>query len=188
MFIVRSRSEKLLWLHQGGYVRDVVGRFGMAEARGISAPIARETRLSRGEEAGEVTDRPYAEVVGSLMYLMTCTRPDLPNHPLGALSRFVSAPRRGHWEAAVKVLRYVVWALDLGLKFGGNSWDVVGHCYADYAGDLDTRKSMTAYVWLMHGGAVSWRSVLQPLSTAEAEYMAAAGAARKALWMPKLWG
>jgi hypothetical protein len=79
MFIVRNRSQKLLWLHQGRYVRDVVGRFGMAEARGISAPMARETRLSRGEEAGEVTDRPYAEVVGSLMYLMTCTRPDLPN-------------------------------------------------------------------------------------------------------------
>jgi hypothetical protein len=110
---------------------------------------------------------------------------------VGALSQFVSAPRSGHWEAAVKVLRNVVGALHLGLKFGGNSWDVVGYCYADYAGDLDTRKSTTAYVWLMHGGAVSWHSVLQPtvaLSTAEAEYMAAAGAAREALWMPKIWG
>jgi hypothetical protein len=189
MSIVRNRSEKVLWLHQGRYARDVVGRFGMAEASGISAPMARETRLRRGEEAGEVTDRPYAEVVGSLVYLMTCTRPDLAQS-VGALSRFVSEPRRGHWEAAVKVLRYVVGTLDLGLQFGGSRRDVVGYCDADYAGDLDTRKSTTAYVWLMHGGAVSWRSVLQPtvaLSTAEAEYMAAAGAAREALWMRKIW-
>jgi hypothetical protein len=90
------------------------------------------------------------------------------------------------------VLRYVVGTLDLGLQFGGKAWDVVGYCDADYAGDLDSRKTTTAYVWLMHGGAVSWRSVLQPtvaLSTAEAEYMAAAAsAAREALWMRKVLG
>jgi hypothetical protein len=74
--------------------------------------------------------------------------------------------------------------LDLGLQFGGKTKGVVGYCDADYAGDLDSRRSTTAHVWLMHGGAVSWRSVLQPtvaLSTAETEYMAAAGAAREAL-------
>jgi hypothetical protein len=93
------------------------------------------------------------------------------------------------WEAAVKVLRYVVGTMDLGLQFGSKTRDVVGYCDADYAGDLDSRKSTTAYVWLMHGGAVSWRSVLQPtvaLSTAEAEYMAAAATAREVLWMRKV--
>jgi hypothetical protein len=87
------------------------------------------------------------------------------------------------------VLRYVVGTSDL--QFGGKAWDVVGYCDADYAGDLDSRKSTTAYVWLMHGGAVSWRSFLQPtvaLSTAVAEYMAAAAAAREALWMRKVLG
>jgi hypothetical protein len=87
------------------------------------------------------------------------------------------------------VLRYVVGTLDLGLQFGGKVWDVIGYFDADYAGDLDPRKSTTAYVRLMHGGAVSWRSVLQPtvaLSTAEAEYMAAAAEAREALCMHKI--
>jgi hypothetical protein len=101
----------------------------------------------------------------------------------------VRDPRKEHWEAAIKVLRYVVGTLDLGLQFGCKTRDVIGYCDADYAGDLDTRKSTTAYVELMHGGAVTWRSVLQPtvaLSTAEAEYMAAAGAAREALWMRKV--
>jgi hypothetical protein len=188
MSIVRDRMKILLWLHQGRYARDVVSRFEMADARAMNAPMARETQLRRGDLGGEPTDQPYAEVVGSLMYLMTCTRPDLAQS-VGALSRFVSDPRARHWEAAVKVLRYVVGTSDLGLQFGGKTRDIVGYCDADYAGDLDSRKSTTAYVWLMHGGAVSWSSVLQPtvaLSTAEAEYMAAAGAAREALWMRKI--
>jgi hypothetical protein len=170
-----------LWLHQGRYARDVVARFWMTEARAISAPMARETKLHCGDLGGRMTDRPYAEVVGSLMYLMTCTRPDLAQS-VGALSWYVSDPRTGHWEAAVKVLRFVVGTLGIGLQFGGKTGDVIGYCDADYAEDLDTRKSTTAYVWLMHGGAVSQRSVLQPtvaLPTAEAEYMAAAGAARE---------
>jgi hypothetical protein len=71
------------------------------------------------------------------------------------------------------VLRYVVGTLGLGLQFGGKTKGVRGYCNADYAGDLDSRKSTTAHVWLIHGGAVSWRSVLQTtvaLSTAGAEY------------------
>jgi hypothetical protein len=74
---------------------------------------------------GEPTNQPHAEVVGSLLYLMTCTRPDLAQ-PVGASSRFVSDPRTGHWEAAVKVLRYVVGTLDLGLQFCGKTQDMVG--------------------------------------------------------------
>jgi hypothetical protein len=154
MSIVRNRSRNLLWLHQGRYAREVVARFGMTEARAISAPMARENKLHRGDLGGRMTDRPYAEVVGSLMYLMTCTRPDLAQS-VGALSRYVPDPRTGHWEAAVKVLRYVVGTVDIGLQFGSKTRDVVGYCNGDYAGDLDSRKSTQAYVWLMHGRAVS---------------------------------
>jgi hypothetical protein len=64
---VRDRMNNLLWLHQGRYARDVVCRFGMADARAMSAPMARETQLRRGDLGGEPTDQPYAEVVGSLM-------------------------------------------------------------------------------------------------------------------------
>jgi hypothetical protein len=71
MSIVRDRSNRLLWLHQGRYARDVAARFGMTEARAMSAPRARETKLRRGDLGGQPTDQPYAEVVGSLMYLMT---------------------------------------------------------------------------------------------------------------------
>jgi hypothetical protein len=71
MPIVRDRRNRLLWLHQGRHARDVVATFGMADARAMSAPMALETRLRRGDLGGEPTDQPYADVVGSLMYLLT---------------------------------------------------------------------------------------------------------------------
>jgi hypothetical protein len=125
MSLVRDRNRRLLLLHQGRYAREVVARLGMTEARAVSAPMARETKLHHGDLGGRVTDRPYAEVVGSLMYLMTCTWPDLAQS-VGALSRSVSDSRTENWEAAVKVLRNVVGTLDIGLQFGGKTREVTG--------------------------------------------------------------
>jgi hypothetical protein len=86
------------------------------------------------------------------MYLATCTRPDLAQ-AVGVLSRFVSDPRQQHWLAAKKVLRYLLGTLNLGLQFGGK--DMIGYIDADFAGDLDGRRSTTAYVFVLFGAAVS---------------------------------
>jgi hypothetical protein len=99
--------------------RDIVEKFGVSGARIVNTPMLRELQLRRGDDAGETTDKPYAEVVGSLMYLTTCTQPDLAQS-VGAqsLSRYVSDPRKQHWLAAEKVLRYVVGTLDLVSSMG----------------------------------------------------------------------
>ena len=93
---------------------------------------------------------------------------------------------------ALGVLRYLNNTLELGLCLGGDTVgkvDLITYCDADYAGDIDTRRSTTGYVVTANGTAVSWQSKLQPTvarSTTEAEYMAAASAVSEALWIRKL--
>ena len=131
---------------------------------------------------------PYAEVVGSLLYLSVCTRPDIAQ-AVGALARHVGKPTMRHWLALKGVLRYLAGTQDYGLVFTGSKSSLEVYCDVDYAGDPDTRRSTTGYVFIMYGGVVSWSSRLQPsvaLSTAEAEHMAAAAATKEALWLRTL--
>jgi hypothetical protein len=98
-------------------------------------------------------------------------------------------PTEHHWSTAKGVVRYLLSTPTVGLMFTRGSGGLVGYCDADYAGDVDTRRSTTGYVFLMGGGAVSWNSKLQQtvaLSTAEAEYQSAASAVKEALWLRKL--
>jgi hypothetical protein len=100
-------------------------------------------------------------------------------------------PTEHHWSAAKSVLRYLAGTPKLGIVFKQGGGSLVGYCDASYADDVDIRRSTTGYVFLLGGGAVSWSSRVQPtvaLSTAEAEYMAAASAAKEALWLRKLMG
>jgi hypothetical protein len=131
---------------------------------------------------------PYAQLVGSLLYLANCTRPDIA-HVAGVLSRFMSAPTTEHWRLAKAALAYLAGTPELGLTFGGKPLELCGYCDANYAGDIDTRRSTSGFVFLLGGGAVAWASKCQPTvatSTVEAEYMAAAFASKEALWLRKL--
>ena len=82
----------------------------------------------------------YSELVGSLLYLSVCTRPDIAQ-AVGVLSRHMSKPSMEHWTAAKGVLRYLAGTLQHGIKFGQGSAVVEGYCDADYAADVDTRRS-----------------------------------------------
>jgi hypothetical protein len=101
----------------------------------------------------------------------------------------MSCPTEHHWNTAKGVLRYLAATVDCGIMFMKGAGHVIGYCDSDFAGDVDTRRSTTGYVFLLNGGAVSWSSKLQQtvaLSTAEAEYMSAASAVKEALWLRKL--
>jgi hypothetical protein len=149
------------------------------------------TKLTKDEEHPlDTTKYPYSELVGGLLYLAVCTRPDIAQ-ATGCLARYMAKPAESHWNAALGVLRYLANTQDYGILFEPSyvSNELKGYADADFAGDIDTRRSTTGYVFTLCGGAISWSSRLQPtvaVSTAEAEYMAAAFAVKEALWLRKL--
>ncbi|GJT52209.1 retrotransposon protein, putative, ty1-copia subclass [Tanacetum coccineum] len=128
---------------------------------------------------------------GSLMYLMVCTRPDIA-YAVSIVSRYLANPGKNHWEAVKWILKYLKGTADVGLVYGrdqGKHVDVDGFVDADYAKDPDKGRSITGYVFMVHGCVVSWKATLQhvvALSTTEAEYMALTEAVKESIWLKGL--
>ena len=116
---------------------------------------------------------PYSSVVGSLMYVMVCSHPDLAY--LGnVLGRYMEKPGKEHWKAVQWIMRYLCRSNSVCLQFGRTIDGVVGFIDSDYVGDLDKRRSLTGYMFTIVGVAISWKATLQStiaLSTTEAKYM-----------------
>ncbi|KFK41513.1 hypothetical protein AALP_AA2G139400 [Arabis alpina] len=152
----------------------------MFSAKPIDTPCAANLHLTvyapQSEEEQEYMSQvPYASDVGSLMYAMVCTRPDLAQ-AVSVVSRFMGQPGKEHWLAVKRIFRYLKGTSDVGLMYGGETPCLVtGYSDSDYAGDVDTRRSVTGYVFTLGSSVVSWKATLQhamTLSTTEAEYMA----------------
>ncbi|RVW85479.1 Copia protein [Vitis vinifera] len=124
--------------------------------------------------------------VGSLMYAQVCTRPDIA-FAVGMLGRYQSNPGIDHWKAAKKVMRYLQGTKDYKLMYRRTSnLEVVGYSDSDFAGCVDSRKSTSGYIFILAGGAISWRSVKQTMtatSTMEAEFISCFEATSHGVWL-----
>lgn len=189
--ISRDRKKKKLHMSQEQYINKVLERFHMDKAKVVSSPLSNHFKLnssqspSTDKEKQDMEKVPYASAVGSLMYAMVCTRPDIA-HAVGVVSRFLSNPGREHWNAVKWIMRYLRGTSNFTLSFGSGKPVLVGYTDSDMAGDVDSRKSTSGYLLIFSGGAVSWQSRLQKcvaLSTAEAEFIAATEACKEMLWM-----
>ncbi|XP_075096534.1 secreted RxLR effector protein 161-like [Nicotiana tabacum] len=131
---------------------------------------------------------PYRSAVGSLMYAMVCTRPDICQ-AVGLVSRYQTDTGLAHWQTVKRIMRYLKGTADYALCYqGGKDLRLVGYSDADHGGDLDERKSTSGYVFLLSDRAISWSSKKKScvsLSTMEAEYMALASAAQEDIWLKK---
>ncbi|KDQ62767.1 hypothetical protein JAAARDRAFT_190047 [Jaapia argillacea MUCL 33604] len=131
----------------------------------------------------------YQSLIGSLLYAMLGTRPDI-SYAITRLSRFNSNPSVSHWKAAKYILRYLKATKDFRLRFDGSTGSgLIGYSDADWAENKDDRHSTTGYCFLMAGGAVSWVTRRQPtvaLSSTEAEYMALSDTSRQTAWFRTL--
>eukprot|EP00253_Pinus_taeda_P016824 PITA_16824 len=126
----------------------------------IFSPVAKCPK--KQEEEDNMSRVPYVSAIGRLMYAMVYTRPDIAR-AMGLLSRFMSKPGKEHWTTTKRVFRYLCGTSDYGLCYQGRPrldrvLDVYGFVDADWAGDMDQRRSTGGYVFNLFGGAVSWMS------------------------------
>ncbi|MCO5564774.1 hypothetical protein L7F22_018442 [Adiantum nelumboides] len=110
-------------------------------------------------EKEEMAKVPYSSAVGSLMYAMVATRPDIA-YEVGVVSRYMSNPSKKHWEAVKKILRYLQGTASSCLCFGNSDASIVGYTNADYVGCVDSRRSTSGYVFMFAGAIIFWRSSL----------------------------
>lgn len=190
MDIIRDWEACTITLVQRRLTNDLLAKHGLEEAKPLFTPLSTATKLTKEGEMLDTSTYGYSQLVGSLMYLSVCTRPDIAQ-AVGALARHMANPTVAHWQAAKGLLRYISGTATYGIIFDGSRDTLILEAYsdADYAGDIDTRRSTTGYVFTLGGGAITWSSRLQPTvaaSTTEAEYMAAAYTIKEALWLRTL--
>ncbi|CAI5520784.1 unnamed protein product [Closterium sp. Naga37s-1] len=190
--ITRDRAQRTITLTQSHMVQQVLQRFRFTYSSPQPTPLPTRHSLSAlpSDESVEPSG-PYPELVGCLMYLMTCTRPDLA-YPLSILARYVAPGRhrKEHMDAAKRVLRYLCSTSGMGLVLGGRARVVLtGHADASWADDLATQRSSQGYTFSLGSGSVSWRSTRSSSvlgSSCEAEIYAGAMAAQELRWLTYL--
>ncbi|RVX04234.1 Retrovirus-related Pol polyprotein from transposon TNT 1-94 [Vitis vinifera] len=159
--IIRDKANGTLKLSQSEYVKKVLNRFNMNEAKLVSTPLGSHFKLSKEQSPKTEEERdcmskvPYASTIDSLMYAIVCTMPDIA-HAVGVMSRFMSRPGKQHWEAVKWILRYLKGSSDTCLCFTGASLKLQGYVDADFASDIDSRKKAEYVAATEAGNEMIW--------------------------------
>ena len=173
MEVTRDRQHRTIALRQTVYIQDVLERFGMADANSVSTPMVMGSVF--GQDGEEADKKTYQSLVGSVMFLMLATRPDLA-YSISSLSRYNANPKSDHLAAAKRILRYVKGTKEAGLTLGGSSLELEGLRRCGVRGrrcnrPLDVRLRVHARQWrnfvgvqaaaacgsVDYGGGVHWR-------------------------------
>jgi hypothetical protein len=199
--ITRNRPRRRLWLSQKSYCVDLLRTWNLSNCTVAATPMTLKPYLAdpSPNSLPDVKDddvRPlFQKLVGSLIYLAICTRPDI-SYAAMSLGQFNANPTRGHLLAAKRVLRYLAGTLDLALEFhfdggvvpatlaGFTRGCVVSD--ADWASDESDRRSISGYCYYFLNSLVSWSATKQKsisLSSTEAEYYSLTHALKEAIWI-----
>jgi transposase InsO family protein len=191
MTVTRDRPNRTLRLGQYSYLTKVLRDFGMGECKAAATPMdvngSKLVSASKDHIATPSNVKEYQRLIGSLMYAMLGSRPDIA-FAVSMVSRFASNPTVEHMVAAKRILRYLRGTLDYQLTYRGDLGSLTGYSDADWAGDHETRRSTGGFVFHVGSGVVSWSSKRQAtvaLSSCESELMAETQAAKEAVWLKK---
>lgn len=188
--IHRDRALKKIVMNQKGYILKTAEKFGVLECKDIHTPADCNAKLMKMPDDEEFTERfPYRQLVGSLMYAMTGTRPDIAN-ALGNVSKYCEKYNKSHWVAAKRILKYLKTTKNYGIVLNGmKQSELHGYADANWAADLDTRRSTTGYLFMLNNSLISWKSQRQATvatSSTESEYMSLYSAVQEMVWLRRL--
>ena len=180
-------------MNQSQYLTNVLTKFGMESCNPRTTPCEVKPSAYDCEDDAVIDEPGYRAIVGSLIYAMTCTRPDL-SYVVTRLSQHLSRPNEGDWILLKQVLRYIKGTIDFSLHFTMSNQDLklVGYSDSDWASCAEDRRSITGYYFQLsdHGPAISWKSRKQQtvaLSTCEAEYMALCETSQEAVYLSRVF-
>ena len=192
MTIMRRRSDGICTVKQNNFTEAVLKRFNMFDCNPVGTPMETSPKLLKLTDQEQETDKMrYQQVIGSLIYLMTATRPDL-SYPVGFLSQFMARPGEKHWGSLKRVLRYINGSHNMGLFYecsGEKRIILTGYSDANWANDLNDRISTSGYLFFIGNSLISWKSQKQrsvARSTTEAEYVALSECVQEAIWLRRL--
>ncbi|RVX22336.1 Retrovirus-related Pol polyprotein from transposon TNT 1-94 [Vitis vinifera] len=180
---IKRTSDELI-LSQSHYVDKILGKFDKDNSGVARTPVDVTLHLSKnkGESVSQVE---YSRVIGSLMYLMSCTRPDIA-YAVSKLSRYTSNPGAKHWQGIIRVLKYLRFTRDYGLHYTRYPAVLEGYSDANWISNVKDSKSHSGYVFTLGGAAVSWKSSKQMViarSTMESEFIALDKCGEEAEWL-----
>ena len=178
-------------ISQATFIEKMLQKFGMSESKSVSTPASADTKLVPSEGCSEECNQQlYQALVGSLLYLSTKTRSDIA-YAVSRVAPFCAKPTREHWTTVKRIFRYLKGTSNLGLLYLQNQHfsqnGQIHRCRSARAGDIEDRKSISGYDFLLGGAAINWKSSKQScvaLSTAEAEYVALCAATQEQLHKP----
>ena len=205
--IKRVREKRMISFSQTIYIQKIIECFGMEEAKPLSVLISPGHSLTKSQSPSdpkaieEMRCIPYREAIGSLMYAVVRTQPDIA-YAVTYLARFMANPGHAHWEGMKCVIRYLKGTKDAKLilwKGGTLSWEELNYqIHSRMQGYSDANKNsqqhrheISHYVFCIDGGAISWNSrkqALVSLSTTESEYVAMMHTTKEALWIRMFLG
>lgn len=178
------RTPNGLTLSQSHYVDKILDKFSNGDIATAKTPIDISQHLSKNQ-GDSVSQNDYASAIGSLMYLMNCTRPDIA-YAVSTLSRFTKNPGTQHWNAIIRVLRYLRYTREYGLNYTRDPAVIEGYTDASWIADIKASKGTSGYVFTLGGAAVSWKSSKQTVvtkSTMQAEFIALDVCSEEAEWL-----
>uniref|UniRef100_A0A1X7SRH6 Reverse transcriptase Ty1/copia-type domain-containing protein n=1 Tax=Amphimedon queenslandica TaxID=400682 RepID=A0A1X7SRH6_AMPQE len=146
--VVQDPTANIIWIRQPNYIESLISDFDMTNAKGCNTPINVGEKLSKAaEESIRADPEKYQSAVGRLLYLSTTTRPDIA-FAVSSVAKYTSDPTVQHWKAVKHIIQYLTGTVGYGLMFHKKETaEVEGYSDADWAGDIDDRKSTSGYLF-----------------------------------------